>query len=55
MSQTKTDIIWYHLCVESKIWHKWTYLQNRNGLIETNMVTEGEKAGEGWIMSLGLT
>ena len=23
-------IIWYHLSVESKIWHKWIYLQNRN-------------------------
>ena len=28
--QTKTNIIWYHLYVESKIRHKWTYLQNRN-------------------------
>ena len=25
----KTNTIWYHLYVESKIWHKWTYLQNR--------------------------
>ena len=23
----KTNIIWYHLYLESKIWHKWTYLQ----------------------------
>ena len=22
----KTNIIWYHLYVESQIWHKWTYL-----------------------------
>ena len=21
---------WYHLYVEYKIWHKWTYLQKRN-------------------------
>ena len=33
VSQTKTNIIWYHLHVESKKkkkWYKWTYLQNRN-------------------------
>ena len=27
------NTIWYY--VESKIWHKWTYLQNRNRLTET--------------------
>ena len=27
--KTKTNTI-YHLYVESKIWHKWTYLWNRN-------------------------
>ena len=26
----KTNTTWYHLHVESKIWHKWTYLPNRN-------------------------
>ena len=26
----KTNIIWYHLYVQSKIWHKWTYLWNRS-------------------------
>ena len=26
----KTNTIWCHLYVESKIWHKWTYIQNRN-------------------------
>ena len=30
MRKRKTKIIWYHLYVESKIWHKWTYPQNRN-------------------------
>ena len=35
ISQIKTNIIWYHLYVESKIWHKWIYLQNRNSLIDT--------------------
>ena len=30
VSQTeKASTIWYHLYVESKIWHKWTYLWNR--------------------------
>ena len=26
----KVNIIWYHLYVESKKLHKWTYLQTRN-------------------------
>ena len=26
VSQIKTNIIWYHLYVESKKWHKWIYL-----------------------------
>ena len=30
----KTTTIWYHLYVESKIWYKWTYPQNRNRLTE---------------------
>ena len=32
VSQRKTNNIWYHLYVESKIWHKGTYLWNRNRL-----------------------
>jgi len=31
----KTNTIWYALYVESKIWHKWTYLQNRNRFTDT--------------------
>ena len=31
----KDNIIWYHLYVESKIWRKWTYWQNRNRLTGT--------------------
>ena len=45
-SQTKTNIIWYHLYVESnKKWYKWTYLQNRNWFTDLEiklMVTKGE-------------
>ena len=47
-SQTKTNIIWYHLHGESKRWLKWTYLQTRNRLtvIENKfMVTKGERGG----------
>ena len=29
VSQTKTNIIWYGLNVESKVSYQWTYLQNR--------------------------
>ena len=50
VSQTeKTNIMWYCLYVESKIWHRWTYLQNRNRLTDIEnklMVTEGQ-GGEG--------
>ena len=28
----KINTIWYHIYEESKIWHKWTYLQRRNRL-----------------------
>ena len=40
VSQRKTNTTWYHLYVESKIWHKWTYLRNRNRLtdIENRLV-----------------
>ena len=47
VSQRKTNIIWYHLCMESKIWHKWTCAQNRNRLTDTEkcMVSNGEEGG----------
>ena len=49
----KTNTIWYHLNVESKIWHKWTYLWNRNRHtdIESRLVVA---MGEGWNGRLGL-
>ena len=50
VSQTKTNIIWCHLYVESKIGHKWTYLQNRNRLTDTEdrlVVAKGERDGRG--------
>ena len=34
VSQRKTNIIWYHLYIESKKGYKWTYLQNKNRDIE---------------------
>ena len=47
--------VWCHLYVESKIWHKWTYLQNRNRLIDIeNRLVVAKGQGEGWIGSLGL-
>ena len=33
----KTNTIWYHLYVESKIRHKWTYLWNKNRLIDNKL------------------
>ena len=45
----KTNIIWYHLYVESKIWYKWIYLQNRSRHTENKLrvtkVGRGDKLG----------
>ena len=44
----ETDTVRYNLHVESKIWHKWTYLQERNRLAEnTPAVAKGNRRGEG--------
>ena len=45
----KTNTIWYHLYVESKIWHKWVYLQNKNRLtnIENRLVIAKGGGGGG--------
>ena len=42
-----TNTIWYHLYLESKIWHRWTYLQDRNGLtdVENRFVVAKEEGG----------
>ena len=43
--------------MESKIWHKRIYLQNRNKLTDIEnrlVVAKGEGEGEGWTGSLGL-
>ena len=50
VSQTKANTIKYHLFVESKIWYKWIYLQNRNRLTDIEnkcMITKGEMSGGG--------
>ena len=50
----KTNTMWYHLYVESKIWHKWTFLQNRIMDKKTNVVAKGVGVEEGWSGRLGL-
>ena len=30
----KTHTIWYYLYMESKIWHEWTHLRNRNRFMD---------------------
>ena len=56
VSQTKTNAIWYDLCVESKKKnYKWTYLQNRNRLTDLEnkfMVTLWGKVVGGMVRSL---
>ena len=52
----KTNTIWYHLYVESKIWHKWSYLWNGNTDIENRLVVakgEGLGGGVGWEFGVG--
>ena len=49
--------MWYRFYVESKPWHKRTYLQNRNRLTDTEkqfVIAKGD-GGEGQTGSLGLT
>ena len=57
-SESKTDTVWYHLNAESKTWHKWTYLWNRNRImdIENRFVLAKRKGmwGEEWIRNLRL-
>ena len=44
----KTNIIWSHLYVESNIWHKQTYLQNRNRPTDIeNRLVIARAGGEG--------
>ena len=41
--------------MESKIWYKYTYLQNRNRPIDKeNRQVAAKGEGEGWMGSLGL-
>ena len=43
-SQKKTNTTWYHLHMESKIWHKRAYVQGRNRLTESRrVVAKGEE------------
>ena len=51
------NTVWYHLYVESKIWHKWTYLQNRKRLIDTEnrlAVAKEEAVGSGMDRKFGV-
>ena len=44
----RTNTIWYHLYVESKLWHKWTYLQKGNRCTDTEnrlLVPRGKEGG----------
>ena len=49
VSQKEKDTIWHHFYLESKIWHKWTYLYNRNRLtdIEKRLVVAKGSWGRG--------
>ena len=51
VNQKETNTTRYHLYVESKIWQKWTHLQNRNRLTENRLVVSrrrGERTVTVW-------
>ena len=54
VSQKKTNNVQYHLYVESKIWHKWTYVWNKTNQKKTYRYREqtcgcqGEGEGKDW-------
>ena len=57
VKKRKTNTMWYHLYVKYKIWHKWTYLWNRNNLtgIENRLVVaKGEEGGWGKEWEFGI-
>ena len=47
VSQRKTNTI-YHSYMESKLWHKWTYLWNRNRLTDIENRFAVTKGVGGW-------
>ena len=54
----ETNTICYHLYVESKMWQKWIYLQNRNRLrcIENRfVVAKGEEGDSGMDWEFGVS
>ena len=55
-SQRRRNTEWYPLYVDSKKkWYNWTYLQNRNRLIEKEfMVAKGEGRWEGIVREFGM-
>ena len=56
VGERKTNISWYHLYVESKIGHNWTYLWNRNRLtdIESRPAIAKAVGVGGWYKRLRL-
>ena len=58
VSQEKKNTIWHHLYVESKIWQKWTYLQKRSRLTDTDnrlVVAKGERGYGGMNWEFGIS
>ena len=52
----KTNTMWYHLYMESKIWHKWTCEWNKHRLTERTdlWLTRGRRAGGGKDWKFGI-
>ena len=56
IQKESANTIWNHLYVEPKIWHKWTYQQNRNRLIRHREQTSGcqQEKGRGMYWEFGV-
>ena len=57
-SQRKTNIVWYHLYVESKVWHKSTYFTKQKQTHRRGELTcgcQGGGTGEGMDLECGIS
>ena len=49
----KRNTVWYHWCVKSKIWHKWTYYEAEIDSQQICGCKGGVEVGDRWSGSLG--
>ena len=55
LERKKTNSIWYHLYMDFKIQYKWTYLWNRNRIMDLREQTGGCQGGRVWGRDVGVS